>query len=330
MGVAIKNISVYLPKTEIDNKMLSERFGVSEEEIYKRTGIKKRYRTTRDVIGSDMAYLAAIKMFESGEVNKEDVECLVFVSEGYDYIAPMTSAILQDRLGLRKDILVFDLPNGCSGFTHSLSIVKSLIESKVASNVLVLYGDTPGLVSPEKDFALQTLFSDVGSAVFFTSSEETRIGKFVFGADGSGHKDLYVDYSGFRTPVDKGIIDEVGSDYSTGVMKMDGIRVFTFAIQYVPQLVMDILKSNEESFDDIDYFVFHQPSEIILKTIKKKLKIPDEKLIINLKDYGNTVASSIPIILKESIAKGLFKKGSKVLVAGFGIGFSMSGTIIYF
>lgn len=330
MGVSIKDISVYLPKIQIDNKVLAKRFGLSEEEIYKRTGIHKRYRTTREVIGSDMAFLAAQKMFEKENFIKDEIECLIFVSEGYDYIAPMTSVILQHRLGLKKNILAFDLPNGCSGFTHSLSIVNSMIESGMVSNVLVLYGDTPGLVSPKNDFVLQTLFSDVGSAVFFTSSVFNKIGKFVFGADGSGYKDLYVDFSGFRTPINKNTIDEIGDELSTGVMKMDGIRVFTFAIQYVPILIKDILKKNEESFDDIDYFVFHQPSEIILNTLKKKLNIPEEKLLSNLKDFGNTVASTIPIILKEAMENKLFKKGDKVLVAGFGIGFSMSGTIIYF
>lgn len=330
MGVAIKNISVYLPKTEIDNKMLSERFGISEEEIYKRTGIKKRYRTTRDVISSDLSYMAAIKMFEKDEVKKENVECLIFVAEGGDYSAPMTSVILQNRLGLRKNILVFDLPNGCSGFTHALSIIKSLIESGGVSNVLALFGETPGLVIPEDEFGLQALFSDAGSAVFFSKSKETSFGEFVYGVDGSGYKNLFIDYSGFRTPLTNEVVDEIGYTYSTGVMKMDGIKVFSFAINYVPKLVRDILRLNNETIENIDYFIFHQPSNIILKTIQKKMEIPDEKLLFNLEDCGNTVSSTIPITLKDAMEKGLLTKGRKVLVAGFGIGFSMSGTIIYF
>lgn len=333
MGVKIGHISYFLPSIILSNKDLSIDFpDHTPEQIFKKTGVKRRTHTTLKLIGSDMAFNAGEKLFLDSGLKKKDVGFLVYVSEGLDYKAPATAGILQDRLGLPLNIGAIDVPLGCSGFTHALGIAKMVIESGQAKNVLLLFGDTPSFVSHPKDFALRSLFSDAGAAVWVGESATNSIGGFVYGSDGSGAKNLFVDQSSTRNPLNKKWLEDNkdANGMLFGQMKMNGLEIFTFSLQRVPILVDDILKKNKLSMEDIDLFVFHQASKIILKSIQRKLKIPIEKMAYYLEDFGNTVSISIPIALSESIKEGRVKKGSKVLVAGFGIGYSWSGTVLYY
>jgi len=333
MEATIKNITYYLPPKIISNKDLAIEFPeFSASQILKKTGINIRTRTTPEVIGSDMAFHAAEKLFDDSELDKNDVDFIVYVTEGLDYKAPATAVILQDRLGLPINIGAIDVPLGCSGFTHALGIAKMIVSSGQGENVLLLFGDTPSFVSHPNDFALRSLFSDAGAAVWVSGSDKKSIGNFIYGADGSGAKNLFVDQSSTRNPLDQKWLDS-NSDANGmlyGQMKMNGLEIFTFSLQRVPELVADILKKNDLSMENIDLFVFHQASNIILKSIQRKLRIPEEKMAYYLEHFGNTVSISIPIALSESIKEGRVKKGSKVLVAGFGIGYSWSGTVLYY
>lgn len=331
MGVCIKYITTYLPPKLVSNEDLAEVFTeLSPDAIFKKSGVRKRFRTTFDVIGSDMARLAAEKLFSKYNLEKSEIDFLIFVSEGNDFKAPATAILLQEKLGL-KQIGAIDVPLGCSGFTHSLGIGKSLIESGMCNSVLVLLGDTPGFVSRPDDFSLQALFSDAGAAYLLEKSSKNSIGQFVFGSDGEGAENLFVDHSGARNPADTKYIEKHTDAHGMlyGHMQMNGLEIFTFSLKIVPELVRGILEKNNVSFDDVDYFVFHQASPIILKSIKRKLKIPDEKMIANVEEYGNTVSVSIPLCLEQLNDNGKLS-GKKVLVAGFGIGYSWSGTIIHF
>jgi len=333
MGCKIKHITYHLASEVISNEDLSFEFPeFTAQRIYKNGGIKKRYRTIESVIGSDLAYNAAIRLFEETELQRDDVEFILFCTEGLDYIAPMTACLLQDRLGLRQDIGALDLPSGCSGFTNAVGMAKAIIESGQSTNVLLLFGDTPGLVSHPKDFVLRSLFSDAGAAVWVVKSKENKIGKVVYGVDGSGVKHLFVDQSCLRNPPNEAWFEknkEVGG-MPRGQMKMDGLGVFRFSLKKVPVLVDNILKKNDLQIDDIDLFVFHQASKIILKSIQRKLKISDKKMAYYIEENGNTVSVSIPLALKEAEKEGRISKGSKVLIAGFGIGFSWSGTVLFY
>jgi 3-oxoacyl-[acyl-carrier-protein] synthase III len=333
MEASIKHITYYLPPKIISNKDLAKVFPeFTPAQIFKKTGVKKRTHTSVDCIGSDMAFHAAQKLFTESDIDKEDIDFLIYVTEGLDYKAPATAVILQDRLGLSMNIGAIDVPLGCSGFTHALGLAKMVISSGQGKDVLLLFGDTPSFVSHPNDFVLRSLFSDAGAAVWVSLSDIPSIGHFVYGSDGSGLKNLFVDQSSTRNPLDQKWLesnaDAGGMVY--GQMKMDGLEVFTFSLQRVPILVNDILKKNKLSFEDIDLFVFHQASNIILKSVQRKLKIPDDRMAYYIEDFGNTVSVSIPIALSESIKEGRIKKGSKVLVAGFGIGYSWSGTVLYY
>ncbi len=333
MGCEIKYITYQLASKEVLNEDLTNTFKeFSAEDIYKKVGVKKRFHTSEDVIGSDLAFLAANQFFKETAFPKEKVEFILFCTEGLDYIAPMTVCLLQNRLGLNNNIGALDLPSGCAGFTNALGMAKAIVESGQSSNVLLLFGDTPGLVSHPQDFALRSLFSDAGAAVYIEKSTTNHIGKFVYGVDGSGAKHLFVDKSCLRNPVDEKWLElnkSVGG-MPRGQMKMNGLEVFSFSLKEVPKLVNEILEKNELEMENIDLFVFHQASKIILKSIQRKLQIPTEKMAYYIENYGNTVSISIPLCLKEAQKEGRIKKGDKVLIAGFGIGFSWSGTVLYY
>jgi len=333
VGCQIKHINYHLSQREVSNEMLAAEFpDFTAEKIFKNVGIKKRYVTDENIIGSDLAFNSAQDFFEETNVKKEEIEFILFCTGGSDYIAPMNASLLQNRLALNESIGALDLPSGCSGATNALGMAKAIIESGQANNVLLLFGETPGLVSHPKDFALRSLFSDAGATMFIEKTEKNHIGKVVYGVDGGGAKHLFVDQSCLRNPPTKGWLDEnkgVGG-MPRGQMKMNGIEVFTFSIKKVPILVEDILKKNDLEMEDIDLFVFHQASKIILKSIQRKLKINDERMAYYIENNGNTVSISIPLALKEAEKEGKIKPGDKVLIAGFGIGFSWSGTVLFY
>ena len=334
MGVKIDAITYYLPPNKLTNEDLVIDFPeLSTADVLKKTGVKTRYFTSSSVTASDLAVKAANLFFEQGHYKKNEIEFVLFCTECPDYIAPATACIIQDKLEL-NNIGALDIPSGCSGFTNALGIVKALIESGQCNNVLLLIGDSPCLVCHPQDFSVRSLFSDAGSCILFTKTEENGvgIGNVVFGSDGKGSKALFVDRSGFRNPVDEQWMLENSEKggLPMGQLKMDGLEIFSFSLKRVPSLVNEILLKNNLSFEEIDFFVFHQASIMILKSLHKKMKIPDEKMVYCLEEFGNTVANTIPITLKELEKDGRIKKGNKVLVAGFGIGFSWSGTVIFY
>jgi 3-oxoacyl-[acyl-carrier-protein] synthase-3 len=315
LSLSLPTLTFYFPTKKLTNESLSIDFEVSEEKILKNTGIKSRYVSEEGELASDMACKALEEFFNLNTLKKKEVDFLIFCSECFDFIAPATSCIIQDRVGLPKTIGCFDLPYGCSGYIYGLALAKSLIVANIAKNVLFVTADTPTKTIDKKQLELMSLFS-----------EENVIGEFVFGTDGSGYKDLYSENSAFRISETL----ESTENKSNGKMIMNGINIFNFSLRVVPKLVNDILTKNKCTFESIDLFVFHQPSLFLLETLAKKMNINKEKFYINIENHGNTVSSSIPLALSDAYKEGKIKEGMTVLIAGFGVGLSWGGTIIKF
>ena len=310
----------------LTNEMLAHEFNVSTEDIFKKAGIKKRYISAPDEISSDMAENAAIKLFNENGTDKSKIDFLIFCSEGFDYVAPPTSCILQHKLGLPDTIGCFDLPYGCSGYTYGLMLANSLMETGVAKKILFLTGDIPTKVIEKNNLELRSIFSDIGTATLLTLDETKPATKFVYGTDGKGAFDLFVERSASRNPTDADFLGK--TNLPIGRMIMNGTNVFLFAIKRVPNLVRETLEKNNLGLNDIDLFVFHQANSFLLEVLRKKIKIPAEKFFTNIESYGNSTSSSIPVALKDAEQQGKLKKGMKILLAGFGIGNSWSATII--
>lgn len=334
MRARIKAISYYLPEQKLTNADLCKIFpALSEKEIFAKTGINIRHISATGEIASDIAFQSGRLFFEEQFIKKEEIDFLIFISDALDYKGPTTACILQERLNLPKQCGSIDILHGCSGFIYGLSMAKGLVESGQAENVLVLTADMPTKVLHPDDHELRMIFSDGGAATLVSASGENNnsaIGNFIFGTDGSGAKKLMVHFSGAREPMSLKWLEKYknAGGMEHGKMEMDGAEIFIFALKIVPQMVTELLKKSGLSANDIDLFVLHQANGYLLEVLRKKMKIPNEKFFVYLENVGNTVSASIPIALKEAIKEGKAKKGDKILLAGFGIGFSWAGTII--
>ena len=324
MGIFPDHIAIYLPATQLTNDDLATEFQASGEQIYKNTGIARRYLSAEGEMPSDLAVKAAQNLFVAHEPVLNDIDFLIFCSEGFDHKGPSTSCLIQHRLGLGTHTGTIDLPYGCSGYIYGLGIAHGLMEGGIAKRVLLLTSDNPTKVCHQKDLELRSIFSDIGTASLLTKNDSKQF--FIFGTDGAGYNNLIVDHSGTRNPATAEYLAETNLPY--GHMKMNSTEIFLFAVKTVPGLVSDILKKYEYGPDDIDLYVFHQASAFMLEVIRKKCKIPKEKFFVNIENFGNSVSSTIPTALYDAAQQGILKRGMRVMLAGFGIGYSWGATII--
>ncbi len=329
----IKHISYYLPNQVLTNQDLVMLFPEKKEElIFKSFGIKQRHIRESQQTGSDLSYLAAANLFsEFPDFDKTKIDFLVFCTEGLDYKAPTSSSVLHHRLGLNQICGCIDMPMGCAGYIYGLSLANAMIVSGNATNVLLLVSDIPTSVIHSQDFDLRCIFGDAGAATLVQASEQNGIGKFVFGNDGEGAKNLIVERGSTRSPIDQEWIEKYKDEpeyLAHGKMEMNGLEIARFSLQRVPSLLEETLQRNNLKFEDIDLFVFHQASKFILSALQRKCKIPKEKFYEYYENVGNTVSCSIPIALKNAQLEGKLKKGDKVMLLGFGVGYTWGGTIV--
>lgn len=328
----IKAISYSLPPDELTNADICRLFPNTEEkDILKKTGIRKRHILKPGVISSDLAQEAAEKLFTEHRIDRNTIDYLIYCSEAFDYIGPATACVLQEKLKLSTSCGALDVGLGCTGFTGSLSLAKALVESGQATNILLLTADMPSTVIHPEDYDLRMIFGDAAAATLVScSTDRSNIGKFDFGTDGSGAPNLIIGQSNLRHPIDITWLEKykgVGG-MPTGRMFMDPIAIFNFALKRVPPMVENIINKNNITKEQIDLFIFHQANGFLLSVLRRKLKIEEAKFFTYIENIGNTVSASIPIALYEAIAAGKAKKGDRILLASFGIGYSWSGTLI--
>ena len=342
--VFVNEISYYLPKKKVDTQEIIEQYNryhsISDKDtidtIFAKTGVRIRHQSDLSITAKDLGAYAAQQLLDKSQVGKENIQALIFISDALDYKGPSTACVLQSELELPKSILAFDVLHGCTGWIYGLSLAKALIHSKQAENVLVITADIPRRVIHPEDLELSALFSDGGAATLISNSASSSklsmaIHDFDFGTDGSGRKHLYMERSASKDPANIEWLSQfkdIPSGLIGGRLRMNSDKIFLFALRIVPLLTKNILKKHNLELDEIDYFVYHQANGTMLEYLRKRMKIPKEKFIINIEHIGNTVSSSIPIALNQLMKKTELSKGAKVLVAGFGIGFSWGGTIL--
>jgi 3-oxoacyl-[acyl-carrier-protein] synthase-3 len=299
------------------------------EKITDKVGIKKRHIASEHETAVDLAVMAAQKLFAQG-VNKESIDFILFCTQSPDYYLPASACILQKRLGLSDDIGALDFNQGCSGFIYGLSLAKGLIAADIASNVLLLTGETYTKRLHPRDKGNRTIFGDAASATVIAADGFAGIGEFCLGTDGSGAGNLIVRTGGSRDPEKNGIVefDEHNNPVSPDYIYMNGSEIFSFTLATVPSLITNTLKKNTIEKEAVDLFVFHQANKYMLDFLRKKIKIDEDKFYIYLSEVGNTVSSTIPIALCEALKSGAFRKGMKVLLAGFGVGLSWGGCVL--
>lgn len=331
MEPSITKIEYFLPKTVLNTEDLAQEFHKDSEVIFKNTGIRKRHIRDSKQIGSDLGYEAANKLLTKFPDYISNIDFLIFCTEGLDYKAPTTASTIHYRLGLNEKCGCIDMPMGCAGYIYGLSLAKSMIFSGDVSCVLFIAADIPTSVIHSEDFDMRALFGDAGTATIIERSNVGKIGKFIFGNDGSGAKNLLVERGSTRAPLDIEYLkkhEAQPGNLAHGRMSMNGLEITRFSLEKVPVLLHQTLEKNNITFEEIDLFVFHQASLIILNSLKRKCKIPDSKFYIYLEEVGNTVSCTIPIALYHAKKENRLKRGDKVMLLGFGVGYSWGGTII--
>jgi 3-oxoacyl-[acyl-carrier-protein] synthase III len=326
----ISAIEYYLPDNIVDNIKLSREFPEWDaKKIFEKIGIAKRHIAAQSETALDMAVIASERVLEG--FDKSKIDFVLLCTQSPDYFLPTSACILQDRLGLRKNIGAFDFNLGCSGFVYGLAVAKGMIVSRIAENILLVTAETYSKYIHELDKANRSIFGDGAAATIISKSDKIGILEFELGTDGSGMSNLIVQNGGSRNRYnqeEKDTFDENGSIHNNNCLFMNGPEIFDFTIEHIPELITHVLEKNDLTIETLDYMIFHQANKYMLDYLRKKIGVPQRKFYQNMQDTGNTVSSTIPIALKECINNRVVEKGHKVLLAGFGVGYSWGAVII--
>ncbi len=331
--VYIKDIAYYLPEKVVTNEDIVRDFPEwSVEKIASKVGVHQRHVAAADETAADLAVKAAQSLFKQGKCGPQEVDFVLFCTQSPDYFLPTSACIIQKRLGLRTDIGALDFNLGCSGYVYGLALAKGLVVSGVAANVLLLTGETYNKHLHPKDKGNRTIFGDAASATLVGTDGIAEIGKFSLGTDGSGADNLIIKSGGMRCPKrqDDLHFDENNNPVSSDYLYMNGSEIFTFTLDNVPPLIADTLSRNGVEKDEADLYVFHQANKYMLDFLRKKIRIAPERFYYCLSEYGNTVSNTIPIALSNALQDGFLTKGMKVVIAGFGVGYSWGGCLLRF
>lgn len=312
MTCGIAAIAHAYGRRRIDNISESARHGFDEAFVRDKLGIATRYAAADDQATSDLAIEAAQALLARTGAAAQDIEALVVVTQTPDYQLPHTAALVQRALGLPTSLASFDMSLGCSGYVYGLSTVASLMAHTGYSRALLVTADCYSKVSDASDRATAPLFSDAAAATLITDAPRYRPLKPLFGTDGGGAETLIVKSGGSRAPQDR------------SKLYMDGRAIYSFAISKIPQHVEQCLAQNALRLEDIDRFVFHQANRFMLESLRDRMKLPSEKVVIEVADGGNTVGSTIPIALEPLIEEG----HRHILICGFGVGLSWATNVL--
>ena len=327
-NIKIQAIATYLPTNILEmtslNDLYSEKY---VKMVMNATGVNRVHVADEKQTASDMCFEAANLLLEKEKIDKDEIDGLVFVSQTADYRAPATSIILQDRLGLSKETVCFDISYGCSGYIYGIFQAATLIGSGACSNVLVLAGDTTTKLINSKDRSQRMVFGDCGSATMVCKGED-QIG-FHICSDGSQFDKVIVPAGGFRIPSSeetrKEFVDSEENVRTQENLYMDGSAVFNFIIKYGQESINTLLQYMKWDKDEVNFYALHQATRFTISYLRKRLKLDNEKAPINISNYGNTGPSTIPLVLTDLgyIGSGVeTNKWDKVIMSAYGVGLS--------
>ena len=324
--VKIVGLAACVPPTVEENLTLPIFTDESEaKKVIASTGIERKRVVKPGTTASDLSFQAINKLLSRLHWSADSVDALIYVCTSRDYIAPITSAILQDRLGFRNDCYCLDLPLGCSGWVYGMSNLCSLLSHGQLKRGLLVCAETNSLNRSPKDKTVRQLFGDAATVTALDYDEEWNHPlQFSFGVDGSGYQAVWTKYGGTRNPVTPEALEE--KEVSPGVIRrgidmvVNGMDVFSFAIKVPPRSLQEFVDHFQIDLQKIDYLFLHQANRFIDDRIRKKLKLPEEKVPFCLQDYGNTNSASIPLTMVACKANELQNGLHDCLGCGFGVG----------
>lgn len=326
-NIGISCLAGAVPKNKIVNRKYTEFFSQDiVNEIVDKTGVEERRFAHENQTASDLCYAAADKLFIDNNIDKSEIDILLFVSQTPDYRMPATSVVLQDRLGLSKSTAAFDINLGCSGFIYGLSVAYAYANMPNIRKVLLLDGETRSKVYHPKDRKTGFIFGDAAVATII--EKQVNLGKSFFSLNSDGSKSdlIKIDAGGYRKPSSKEsikekVVDKYGNIRTDEHGYMNGADVFNFVLREVPKDIKHILRLSDSKIDDFDYVICHQANKFMNDYLVKKLKIQKVKVPSTIEKYGNTSSVSIPITIVDQLKNKLEGK-KKLLLSGFGVGMS--------
>lgn len=331
----ISGVASYLPEYQLTNEKLAAEFpDWSVDKIFNKTGIKTRSIAGEHETCSSMAVAASKNLFAKLGISPTEIDFILLCTQSADYVLPTTACLVQRDLGIPTTAGALDFNLGCSGYVYGLSLAKALVESSQAKKVLLITSELYSRYINSRDKSVRTLFGDAATATLVESSDkdDEQIGPFVFGTDGHGENNLIVPHGGSRAPIcsDSNIehVDSSGNVRMPRDLYMNGGEILTFTLKNVPKAVDSLLELSNLKISDIDKAVFHQANKFMLEKLRTKTGFSTEQFLVSFEEYGNTVSSTIPLGLEKAEREGKLVSGDKVLLCGFGVGYSWSGCII--
>lgn len=330
-NVLINGLAVAVPAQTVSTLNYNG-FSEKEKELFiKTTGIEKRRIAPPGMKTSDLCAESARRLLKALDWNPQDIDVLIFVSQSPDYIVPATSIILQDKLGLSKNCMAFDMNMGCSGYVYGLSVISSLLSGMPGKKALLLVGDVSSFYTQENDRSVYPIFSDAGSATALSWSARESM-TFNMQSDGSRFDAIMIPEGGMVNPFsERSLVMETidrGSSRNGLNLRLNGIEIFNFSVTEVPENIMELLVQSGKSASDIDYYLLHQANQIINDTVRLKLKLGPEKFPLSLKDFGNTSSATIPLTLITQLRESLQSKELNLVLSGFGVGLSWGSALL--
>jgi 3-oxoacyl-[acyl-carrier-protein] synthase-3 len=305
--IGLKTISTYMPSETIDNLLHAQDFGESEDFVRGKIGAITLPRKCASQETSDLAMLAVEALLkEQPSLTRETIDAIVLVTQNPDGEGlPQTSAILQHKLGLSQRVAAFDISLGCSGYVYGLYALKGFLEASGLKNGILVTADPYSKIVDRGDKSTSLLFGDAATATWLGHSPSWRFGSVTFGTDGSGAEFL---------------------KREQGILRMNGRQVFNFALKNVKPAIQSLLSKEGLSSEDIDSYCLHQGSAAIVDQIARQFPNVSERFVNDLTNTGNTVSSSIPLIMRRHVLKSA---AARILLAGFGVGLSWGAAVLY-
>lgn len=322
-GTRIAAIGTCVPSKRFNNLTETQQFTKEEvKKVVALAGVKSRRLADETICSSDLCLTATNAVLTSLGWERESIDALIMVTQSPDYFLPSTACVLHKLLGLSNECAAFDIGLGCSGYPYGLWIASMMLNSDGFQRVLLLHGETPSRFSDESDRSVSLLFGDTGSATALEAVDPEISGNWFFklNTDGTGYNDMIIEAGGFR--------NRFSEDPKKYCVHMEGANIFNFTIREVPALINETLSYSKIDAEDIDYYIFHQSNQFIIKHILKKMKIPGEKVPITLGEYGNTGGASIPLTITMGTLERFPDRSLTMLLLGYGVGLSWGSALI--
>lgn len=327
-GVKIAATGSFAAEKRVRNEDLRE-LGYDADWIVQRTGILARHHVLPGQSTSDLAIPAAKRCLDDAGVSPNEVDFILVATMTPDHYTPSSSALVQAALGCNCPAV--DVNAACSGFMYALIIGCQFVKSGCARKVLVIGADVMSMVVDPLDKKTYPLFGDGAGAALLTPDDEASVEEgcgvlsYRLASEGQLSNLLVVPAGGSRKPICRDVVDR-----REQYLKMEGQAVFKWAVRLIPEVITELLAQAQLTLDDIDLFILHQANRRILDAAVEHLGVPPDKLFMNLDEYGNTSAASIPISLDEALRAGRIIKGNRVVLCGFGAGLSWGACIYQF